>query len=160
MKIRFDEHGRLHPYKAIEMSLENFENIFVEKQENVEYRRLLYEGYLEFNQELEEIIGKNYFQFVNGSFTSLKASPGDIDVVSFIDFYLYKKHHEALESLFFSKLDSKYLDSYILPFSKPGYPDYVENQVTLEWWKSLFGFTRHEIESKREPKGFVKIIFK
>ena len=160
MKIRFDEKGRLHPYEVIEMSIENFESIFVERQENVGHRRIIFEKYLDFNKELEDVVGRNYFQFVNGSFTTLKTTPGDIDVVSFVDYYMYKKHQDALEDLFYRKVSVKYLDAYILPISKPGYPDYIENQISLEWWKSLFGFTKSKVESKREPKGFIKIDFK
>ncbi|MFK7933218.1 MAG: hypothetical protein AB8G22_06885 [Saprospiraceae bacterium] len=106
---------------------------------------------------MDREIGKILFQFVNGSFTTLKAKPKDIDVVSFIDYRIYMKFEEQIIDLCNKWNEVEELDIAILPQSYPGHPLFIQAQLAYEFWTSLFSRTRQDENRKRLPKGLIKI---
>ncbi len=99
MELQFDEHGLLTPKEIIELSLVDFEHIFVKERKGKIHRQQIFEQYLKHNQQIEKEIGNILFQFVNGSFTTLKIKPNDIDVVSFIDYRVFRKSEDKISPL-------------------------------------------------------------
>ena len=97
--ILFDERGHVFPYEVIEMTLEQFEQVFVEGLEDVAHRRRLFSRYLQFVNELKKVFPSQFFQWVGGSFATKKPFPGDIDVVTFIDYRNYEKNEPSLRAL-------------------------------------------------------------
>lgn len=83
--ITFDEKGHIHPYEIIEITLEEFETAFVQQMEEAAHRKAIFDGYLNFVSDLKTALRIPFFQWLNGSFTTQKPFPGDIDVVCFID---------------------------------------------------------------------------
>lgn len=96
---------------------------------------------------------------MNGSFTTLKAKPNDIDVVSFIDYRIYRKNEERILEFEEYLNQSKALDIHIIPLSYPGHPGFIEIQLMYEYWKALFSRTREENFGRRIGKGLIKIDF-
>lgn len=82
MKIQFDKHGLITPKEIIELSLDDFERIFVKERKAKVHRQQIFNEYLRNNEQIQQEVGAILFQFVNGSFTTLKDKPNDIDVVS------------------------------------------------------------------------------
>jgi hypothetical protein len=82
--LTFDEIGHVYPYQIIEMTLAEFEQEFVENMEDRAHRKHLFFNYLRFIEDFRSAFGGSFFQWVNGSFTTTKLLPGDIDVVSFM----------------------------------------------------------------------------
>jgi len=158
MDFQFDKHGLITPKEIIELSLGDFERIFVKERTEKKHRQRIFKEYLQHNKQIQKEIGTILFQFVNGSFTTLKAKPNDIDVVSFIDYRIYRKKEEEILQLeeYFDKFDK--LDIHIIPRSYPGHPGFIEIQLMYEYWKALFSRTR-EMNRKRLSKGLIKINF-
>lgn len=158
MNIKFDKHELITPKEIIELSLADFERIFVKERTEKEHRQAIFEEYLRHNEQIKQEVGAIIFQFVNGSFTTLKDKPNDIDVVSFVDYRIYRKKEEQILELenLFEKFEK--LDIHIIPKSYPGHPSFIEIQLMYEYWKALFSRTR-ELNGTRLGKGLIKINF-
>lgn len=138
MKLQFDEHGLITPKGIIELSLVDFERIFVTEREEKIHRQKIFEQYLRHNEQIQKEIGIISFQLVNGSFTTLKAKPNDIDVVSFIDYRVFSKNEEKISPLMEKWKIEGNVDGYIVARSYPGHPHFIFAQLTYEYWKDLF----------------------
>jgi len=159
MEITFDEHGLIQPKEIIEISVEKLHHIFVEEREEKSYREKLFQRYLTYTASIEKNIGKILFQFVNGSFSTLKEKPKDIDLVSFIHYSDYKSKQAEIE-LFLSDWENVVeIDGFIAPFSYSGHPHFIESQLSYEYWKSLYSFTRKQENGQSLSKGLIKINF-
>jgi hypothetical protein len=90
--MNFDNFGHLTPYEIIEIDLKTFQCDFVDKMANAIHRNKLFQNYLNYTNDLCKIVSKQYFQWINGSFVTLKNTPRDIDIVSFIDYRFIEKH--------------------------------------------------------------------
>lgn len=158
MNIEFDKHGLITPKEIMELSLGDFERIFVKERVAKDHRQQIFDEYLRHNEQIKKEVGAILFQFVNGSFTTLKDKPNDIDVVSFVDYRIYRKKEEKILELEsqFDKFDK--LDIHIIPKSYPGHPSFIEIELMHEYWKALFSRTR-EVNGTRLGKGLIKINF-
>ena len=124
--IQFDKHGYLFPHEIIEVSLADFEQYFVADLPDKERRKEIFQTYLQYLSELKKIVGKEFFQLVNGSFTTKKELPGDIDFVTFVDYQIYRRSFEAIDNLNLKWENSEEIDCMILPFSYPGHPHFIQ----------------------------------
>jgi hypothetical protein len=84
--LQFDEKGHLIPYDIIELTLAEFEVFFVEGLEDRAHRRGLFDNYLRYLEALKAVVEAPFYQWVDGSFVTLKSSPKDIDVLTFIEY--------------------------------------------------------------------------
>ncbi|MBK8567524.1 MAG: hypothetical protein IPN76_30465 [Saprospiraceae bacterium] len=140
--ITFDERGYVYPYEVIEITLEEFRRTFVEDLENQDYRAKLFAKYLQFNNDLKKAVGIPYFQWMDGSFTTKKPFPGDIDVVTFIDYdHLVKNariiHHFSENSQKLYNVDAHFAVTCAWKHR------YHERALKDELqWKKIFGFSR------------------
>lgn len=157
--MRFDERGHLYPYTVIETSLSDFEKVFVQSLENREHRYSLFENYLRFVNELRKAFEAPFFQLINGSFTTRKEFPGDIDLVTFIRFdALNRKNHLARH--FLENAKTLYgIDCYFAATCRRDHY-YYESAVKDEaYWLNLYGASREDDNGVRHPKGIIKIQF-
>jgi len=155
--IQFDKNGYIVPYEIIEVSLADFEKFFVSGLVEEKRRKEIFEVYLRYLSELFETVGKEFFQLVDGSFTTTKELPRDIDLTTFVDYRIYKQNFGAIQKLSEKWNRERMIDSYLVPISYPGHPHFAETQLTFEYWKSLFSFSRRE--SPNQSKGLIKINF-
>jgi hypothetical protein len=88
--MTFDDSGYLTPYEIIETDLATFEQTFVTAFSELSRRHRLFENYLKYANDLKKLIGTGFTQWVNGSFTTQKFNPNDIDFVTFLDFETYE----------------------------------------------------------------------
>jgi len=159
MKLQFDKHGLITPKEIIELSLGDFERIFVRERKEKVHRQQIFDEYLRHNEQIQQEIGAILFQFVNGSFTTLKAKPNDIDVVSFIDYRIYRGKEKEIESFKDRKKKGDKVDGYIIVRSYPGHPQFILAQLQYEYWKDLFTQTKPNKKNKAFSKGLIKINF-
>ncbi len=159
MELQFDEHGLITPKKIIELSLVDFERIFVKERTETVHRQKIFEEYLRHNEQIQKEIGPILFQFLNGSFTTLKAKPNDIDVVSFIDYRVFRGQEQNISSLMEAWKAKGSVDGYISARSYPGHPHFILTQLNYEYWKDLFTQTKPNNENQRFLKGLIKINF-
>jgi len=159
MKVEFDENGLIVPNEIIDLPYDDLERIFVLEREEPQHRAELYKQYLQYLEDIQTKIGAITFQFINGSFVTLKEKPKDIDIVTFIDYRIYRQKEEQIESLS-AKWDLiEQIDGYIVPRSYPGHPLFIQAQLILEYWKELFRSTRRNEKGEQFQKGFLKITF-
>lgn len=159
MNIEFDKHGLITPKEIIELSLADFERIFVKERTEKAHRQAIFEAYLKHNEQIKEEVGAILFQFVNGSFTTLKDKPKDIDVVSFIDYRIYNRRIKQMEHLLDEWEKNKLLDAFFAPRSYPGHLFFIQSQIALDYWKDLFSASKKTPILDRQPKGLIKINF-
>lgn len=72
--ILFDSLGFLSPYSCIEIDLKVFRTNFVDDFPESDTRQLLFENYLRYNEDLQQVLDCYYFQYVNGSFVTKKGT--------------------------------------------------------------------------------------
>jgi len=157
--IEFDNHGYIKPYEIIEISLADFEKNFVSGMPDQERRNQIFQVYLEYLSELFEVVGRDFFQLINGSFTTQQELPKDIDVVKFLHYRNYNDKFEEVEKLTKKWQEKTETDIYIAAFSAPGHPYFIHCQLLFERWKTLFSYSRESENGKRFPKGLIKIQF-
>ncbi len=157
--MQFDEKGHLHPYTVIETSLSDFEKVFVQSLENREHRYGLFENYLRFVNDLRKAFEAPFYQLINGSFTTRKEFPGDIDLVTFVRFkVLNRKNHLARYFLENSKTLYS-IDGYFAATCRRDHYYYESAMNDEAYCLNLYGLSREDENSARHPKGVIKIQF-
>jgi len=146
-KVTFDDKGNPAPYEVIKLTHTEFEQIFVDSFKDSSTRTKIFAGHQQYNKNLSNLIKSNYFQIADGSFTTNKKNPNDIDVVSFMSYLAIDNHEESLKE-FQTKHDSKTkysVDGYLVAV----YPKdhFLFNMITkkyLDYWYKWFGHDRQD----------------
>lgn len=158
MQLKFDDNGLLNA-GIYDLSIEELELIFVKEQKEKVHRNRLFQQYLLYINDIKNRVGTILFQFINGSFTTLKDKPNDIDIVTFLDYRIFRDAKEEVNYLA-EKWDSiQEIDGYIIPKSYPGHPLFIQSQLTYEYWFELFSLSRSNESGAGKKKGFIKINF-
>ena len=114
-------------------------------------RKVIFESYLNFIIDLQQILDSPFEQWIDGSFTTKKQLPFDIDVVNFVEYQTFSKKREILNRL---KNNYPKIDTY---FSEV-YPDNHKNaalNIMNKWqWQDVYATDRLGRE-----KGILKINF-
>jgi len=131
-----------------EISLDDFEEIFVTSFQNKNRRRYLMNRFFAFIESFEEI-GINAEIWIDGSFSTQKEEPNDIDILFIVDEMevnqLAPESQNSLTNLF-DRNESKirYCCDLFLITSN--------NFDIRSYWRGWFGFSRNEA-----PKGIPRI---
>ena len=157
--ITFDEKGHIHPYEVIEMSLYDFERIFVKNMEEREHRKRLFSNYLRFIEDFKAAFGITFFQWVDGSFTTTKTTPGDIDIVTFVDYDLFACKLNVINHFHNIGKTEYEIDAHFAITCKWNHRFYQRALSDEAYWKDIFGFSRPDEDGVRQPKGIIKIKF-
>lgn len=156
--IAFDKYGNLTPYDIVESNLCEFEKYLVNEMKNNKHRYQLYSSYTNYIQKLNKIIGKDYYQWLNGSFVTKTAKPNDIDVVSFIDHSIVEKYDSEINSFFYPLSKSIHnVDAYIVKTYPNEHSKYKFFKSDNLYWMHQFLKTKPNRAGKLVNKGFIKI---
>jgi hypothetical protein len=157
--MTFDEYGYLTPYEIIEIDLETFEQTFVKAFENSDTRPVIFGAYLEYLNQLQEILGDGrFYQWTDGSFITQKQNPRDMDFVTFLDFEMYLKHKTQLNELRKQRYTGKkLLDNYFVPVFDKTNSRFSEFEGDRLYWLHLFEKDSRKIQKYK--KGFLKLNF-
>lgn len=153
--MTFDQYGNLTPYEVIETDLQTFEKTFVTDFPTSTTRRAIFEAYGQYVADLRQIVGAGFYQWIDGSFTTQKLNPPDIDFISWIDLKIYElpnRKLNELRNLRFKK--DALIDGYILPCYPAGHRKENINEINEKQW--LFDWTRDDYKN---PKGLIKLNF-
>ena len=154
-KLVFDENGYLKPYQPIEIDIESFKYNFVDSFPNSISRELLYNNYLRFLYSFQDNIFTFFEQWIDGSFTTKRQNPNDIDVVTFLSFDVYEKRGDKVIDKYWKfSLEDQKIDSYIVKSYPEEHPNYSTYLSERSLWLDRYGTDRDN-----QAKGFVKIIF-
>ena len=150
MKLQFDKNGCLEPYDIILTDLDILEASLVTN----EYRRMIFEDYLMFLENLKQLGIGTFYQWIDGSFVTKKYKPNDIDVVTFIEYQAFNKREKLFSELYWNRKQSK-VDSCFVRV----YPDDHEFSIRTKYdqVEYLHDFTRDN-RNKLE-KGIIQINF-
>lgn len=148
--FRFDGRGNLFPYDIISFNHEEFESFFLFSSRRIE----IYEGYKRYCRDMLETV-PSMRHWIDGSFTTVKVDPADIDLVCFV------RHEDFTQSL--ADFDTNFshgrcktrynVDGYIVievPKDDPKYETYYLERIA--YWRKWFGHDR-----SGNPKGVAKL---
>jgi uncharacterized protein DUF6932 len=145
--VTFDLNGYVQPYGVVQMDYESFVSHFVVN----EHRGKIFEEYRRLLESLDEFDLKPFFQWINGSFVSRHPRPGDIDVVTFLQFQKYEALEQDIRALRgpLAKVDCYFVKDF--PEDHPN--NFICHFDRIEWLH-LFSTDR-----RRRQKGFVQLNF-
>jgi hypothetical protein len=151
----FNGNGNL-PAGFITPKLEEFEEHFVANFQDSTTRREIFNGYIRYTGKLDAIKVAT-IQWVNGSYTTSKVNPTDIDFVAHIDAIELDRSGEIKEP--FAKLTDKSraksecrCDVYFIAVYPPEIPElYESTKEDIEYWSKWFAHDR-----ENNPKGIIE----
>jgi hypothetical protein len=145
--IEFDNNGYVKPYAIIEINIDDLKNYFAHNS----VRKVIFESYLNFIIDLQQILDSPFEQWIDGSFTTKKQLPFDIDVVNFVEYQTFFRKREMLNRL---KSNHPKIDAY---YSEV-YPDNHKNatlNIMNKWqWQDVY-----DTDRLGRKKGILKINF-
>jgi hypothetical protein len=154
--IKFDENGYLSPNDLIETDLATIKKVFVESVPLSSTRKAIFDDYLSYNEELRKIIPSGFMQWIDGSFTTKKVNPNDIDIVTFVDFEVYNANEKQIDELRRTRqTTNRIIDGYFVTV-------YPENHKNRNWYhidRMQWIFTFNRVKNSKLSKGFLQINF-
>lgn len=160
MEINFDLRGNLQPPDIIDMTLEEFKNIFLHAFDTSTNRYEIFASYEKFLTDLQNIITVSFTQWIDGSFISNRANPKDIDLITIVNFEIYEQNNRIFDTRFTSanaRATYPYVDAYIVADYPPDHPKHIFTTSDLAYWRNFFGKTRVNRNRKQFPKGIIQI---
>lgn len=156
----FNSKGHLIPNLNIKSSLQELEDVFVNKFNN-ERRLELYAKYIAYSNSLKRLLGNiSLLQWIDGSFVTQKREPNDIDLITFIAGKQIDKLGAELEMFKYPlSLEVFGVDAYLVKTYEREdrkYPLYVGDQI---YWMDKFDKTHRNRAGQKLPKGFLEIIY-
>jgi hypothetical protein len=151
--LEFDNLGNLSPYTVIKTDWMTFEANFVHRFPQSITRKNLFGEFSDYLISLKNILGNDFFQWVDGSFVTNKLNPNDIDLVTFVDWEIYAANESKIDSLrdFRNNTDAR-IDGYFVPVYSENHKKHVLYQAdNLQW---LYQFSRSRTDRK---KGFIQL---
>ena len=156
MNYSFDARGNLRPYEVIRIeSLSEFEQTFVTAFPLSAARFSIYTGLLEYIQALGDVLMQVGYKgswrlWINGSFTTNKLNPNDVDVLSLLDDEaVLHQHKNWFEPLFGQNAFQTYqTDAYFLLNTNT-----AQAQELASYWTDQFGTDRNGAK-----KGIIELL--
>lgn len=156
--MTFDQYGHLTPYEVILTDLETFKAVFVKALGESHTRTPIFEAYFDYLNQLRQIVGDGFYQWIDGSFITQKTNPNDIDLVTFLNFEQIQRHEKELNTLRKLRYEGKrYLDNYFVPTYPNEHPNFTFYEIDrLEW---LHRFERDTRKKIKHRKGIIQLNF-
>ncbi|MDR0912244.1 MAG: hypothetical protein LBM96_06560 [Methanobrevibacter sp.] len=174
----FTEEGYL-PNGCYTCSIDEFKEIFVHDFKDSESRKSRFDGFVKYTEYLKLVIKKELTYLINGSFTTKKINPLDIDFVIVFDLstlnsaeYCFAQNeatkqveknivrHENLKKVKEQIMDIKdvyccdWYPIYKTTKDDPLYDDYLADK---EYWLDLFKHSKKNSKKTEHEKGIIKI---
>ena len=156
--VRFDKHGNPQPPGVIAYSIDEFKSTFVDSFIESEIRAKIFRNYEQYLQELKALVVDEFKQWINGSYTTTKLNPNDIDLVNVIPYTeaLNQKYDLVLNFLTIGGSKDNYLiDDYLIQVYPEDDPRTTLTQQQLDYWSDWFSHDR-----QGRAKALIEIIIK
>jgi hypothetical protein len=153
--LQFNDMGLLIPTQPIKSDINEFQVNFVFN----DHRERLFTIFQAFLEDLDKLEMGNYFQWIDGSFTTKKTFPSDIDLVCFVHFQIYKSKKTRFLEL--KQLYKKRgIDAYFAEYYPENHPLEPTNQYQFNDWLDVYGASKPIGQQKKIfKKGFISIQF-
>lgn len=151
----FDQFGYL-PAGLHDWTLTEIEDRLVVDFPKSATRPRIMSGYKQLRTDMSRL-GVVGTQWIDGSFSTIKADPGDVDLLTIADKAVLDSlpvHcHAAVKALVSGKVTqhSHHCDSYAIVQVPKSHPDYDTFRKIYKYWLGEFGFDRED-----RPKGIVR----
>jgi hypothetical protein len=154
----FDENGNL-PSGVLNSSIQDFEIHFIVNFKDSSTRPEIFKGYLKYCDKLLPL-NIAFKQWINGSFTTSKINPNDIDFVTYIDalkldenLEIQKKISEICNP---EETKKEFLcDVYFIPVFPQEIPELYRYTIDrVNYWRKWFGYDRNN-----NSKGIIELEF-
>ncbi|KAF2514633.1 DUF6932 family protein [Flavobacterium foetidum] len=157
--LTFNNSGLLVPDYKIASTILEFENEFVKKIPSIR-RKEIFEAYVKYNDDFKKVCNLDVLhQWINGSFVSKKINPGDIDLVTFLDYSIVLELGSRLDDFIFPHSEEIYgVDAYIIEVYPENHANNFRYISDKAYWLDRFTKTRR-IRGNRLSKGFLEIKF-
>jgi len=152
--MTFDNFDNLAPPGAISTDLTNIEMSFVRAFPSSSTRETLWKNYLAFLSELQTVVGTGFFQWIDGSFTTTKLTPRDIDLVTFLNWQVYELHEDKISD-WRKTLKNKGLDGYFVKIYPKNHRLHYLYEADRAFWNYQFSYNTRT----RKNKGFLQLNF-
>jgi hypothetical protein len=153
----FNSSGLLVPDNKITSSLEELETEFV-KNIPTPKRKEIFEAYKNYSGQFKKVCNlQELHQWINGSFVTKKSSPGDIDLITFLDFEIVKKLGDSINNFKYPNSEIIYgVDAYIIEVYPENHKNWFIYLSDKAYWMDRFTKTRR-VKGNRLAKGFLEI---
>lgn len=155
--MTFNEHGLLMPAEGIPATIDEFYHAFVQPFTASETRERLFGEWINYNRMLRQELSESFTQWVDGSFVTQKLNPKDIDIVSFIPSYLFRKFEKRLDYYWTDNWEREGIDAYLVEQCTIHDSLIAKFRIQLENWQKLYTSTKAVDEPARASKGFLII---
>lgn len=158
--LKFNSSGFLIPDTRIVSSKEELEQYFVNEIKS-NTRNDIFDNYSNYSLKLKEICKEeSLVQWINGSFTTKKENPNDIDLVTFLDYRIISSNRNKLKNFVYPKSFELFeVDAYLIE----SYPNEHKKSVLYSsdkfYWIDQFTKTKRNRRGNRFPKGFLEVQF-
>ncbi|MBC8154715.1 MAG: hypothetical protein H7Z72_17595 [Bacteroidetes bacterium] len=150
----FDEHGYLIPYTLLVTDLETISLVFVDEMLESTTRRKIFATFIKYITELQIALDCPLEIWVDGSFTTTKLNPDDIDFVIFVDRQVAATHQQLIRQFRQRRYQTKSLmDGYFVEVVSETHPDYRIYQFNRADKHRDFAFDR-----LGKPKGYLQLM--
>ncbi|WP_370726407.1 DUF6932 family protein [Fibrella aquatica] len=140
MMLILNENGLLIPGGLIDTSLHEVEEAFVFSMPLSSNRSQLFDQLSSYINEVKVIIGETFTYWLDGSFTTSKLNPKDVDIVLFVDYRKHQQFNRELDQL--RSVRKPVIDSYFVPVYPSGHRNYRLYELSQTEWLYVFGTTR------------------
>ena len=130
------------PPRLEPLGLAEFERKYVSDYPHSVSRAKIFSKYRQYLRDFRGTVGVSFTQWINGSFTTTKPDPSDIDVVNLVDSTSAAAHETKLRSFLTvgGSLNVYRVDGYLVQVYPTDDPRYYVTQMSLNYWASWFGF--------------------
>lgn len=142
----FDRYGNLAPYTLILIDdLFDFEKLFVSNFDQSTTRQPIFTGLLEYLGDMGVLLTELEYKgtwkvWLNGSFTTKKLNPNDVDLLNVFDNdALFEQYKSRFESMFANNAEVRYgVDAYFLLTDNS-----AKSADLANYWRQQFGTDRN-----------------
>lgn len=152
--MTFAEYGYLVPYTLIVTDLETLNLTFVNEMPESTTRRRIFTTFTGYVTELQTALNCPLKVWVNGSFTTTKLNPEDVDFVIFVDKQVTVNHQQLIRQFRQRRYQKKSLtDDYLVEVVSETHPDYRIYQLNRLDKQRDFAFDR-----LGNPNGYLQLL--
>lgn len=155
--LTFNHSGLLVPDNKINSTVQELENEFVLNIQSVK-RKEIFDAYVKYNEDFKKLCNLEELpQWINGSFVTKKKNPGDIDLVTFLDYETIQQLGSKLDDFKFPNSEIIYgVDAYIIEVYPKNHKCRIRYISDKAYWLDRFTKTRR-IRGNKLSKGFLEI---
>ena len=157
--LQFDSKGYPVPDQVLPCTLSEFRAVFVEGMPD-ENRPLIFENFLQFCVGLMRDLNLTEIKiWANGSFTTRKRNPKDLDVVVFVDAEVSERHQQLLKTRYRNDVlqKEKRLDVYFVEVYPENHPKHFPMRSDMAYWIEKFTRTRPDWKGVVHKKGMLEL---